>query len=232
MSSARTVNGVPVAAILEPYVHRPEGVERIAERKVKAPVLAIEEPRNAEWTEHFQTFRFRILEAFKQNGPIEEGGHPATENGGVVSVLAINHVGSTSVPGLPAKAVIDIDLVLSDNTRAVEDDYVPRLESAGFQYLLREPMWHEHRFFCGSEPISCNLHVWGPRCSEVERHRIFRDWLRENTDDRELYAKTKRECAALANEKGETMMEYNFRKEQVITEILMRAFTRLGYISL
>jgi GrpB-like predicted nucleotidyltransferase (UPF0157 family) len=232
MSSGRTVNGVPIEAILEPYVDQPEGVERIAERKVKPPALAIEEPNNAEWTQHFLTFRSRILEAFQQSRPIEEGGHHAAESGGgTVSVLAINHVGSTSVVGLPAKAVIDIDLVLSDNTRAVEVDYVPRLERAGFQYILREPGWHEHRFFCAPEPMSCNLHVWGPLCPEVQRHRIFRDWLRDSAEDRELYAQTKRECAAVANQKGETMMEYNSRKDRVVGEILMRAFTRLGYVS-
>jgi GrpB-like predicted nucleotidyltransferase (UPF0157 family) len=122
----------------------------------------------------------------------------------------------------------DIDLVLSSNTMAVEPWYVSRLEKAGFQFLIREPTWHEHRFFAAHDPMSCNLHVWGPRCPEVERHRIFRDWLRNHEDDRLLYANTKRECAAVSREKGEVVMEYNLRKENVIRQILARAFKDLG----
>jgi GrpB-like predicted nucleotidyltransferase (UPF0157 family) len=125
----------------------------------------------------------------------------------------------------------DIDLVLSSNTTAVEPWYVSRLEKAGFQFLIREPTWHEHRFFAAHDPMSCNLHVWGPRCPEVERHRIFRDWLRNHEDDRELYASTKRECAAVSRAKGEVVMEYNLRKEDVIRQVLARAFKDLGYES-
>jgi GrpB-like predicted nucleotidyltransferase (UPF0157 family) len=230
--SNQTVNGVPLSAILQPYVDDPSGIERIAQRKVPAPALAIEEPNNASWDQHFQTLRSRILSAFDQTSPIDEGGQaPTPSDASAVSVLSLNHVGSTSVPDLPAKAVIDIDLVLSSNTLSHEPFYVPRLESAGFQYLLREPSWHDHRFFCASEPMSCNLHVWGPRCAEVERHRIFRDWLRENEGERELYARTKRECAEAANRGGEGMGEYTNRKDQVVREILGRAYRGLGYVS-
>lgn len=216
----KAVNGVPIQDILQPLQDDPELVQRISKRKVKAPELAIVDP-DPQWLEHFQTFKSRILAAF------EEGG----DHGSKVTILSINHVGSTSVPELPAKAVIDIDLVLSDNSLSVEPYYVPRLEAAGFQYLLREPAWYEHRFFCASEPISCNLHVWEPQCAEAERHRIFRDWLREHDDDRELYARTKREVAALSREKGEEMMDYTLRKNEVIGEILRRAFRELGYLS-
>ena len=227
----KTVNGVPVEAILKPYEDKPELVQRISERKVKAPELAIVEP-DPQWLDHFQTFKSRILAAFEPHGPNDEvhqqGGG---DNASRVAILSINHVGSTSIPKLPAKAVIDIDLVLSSNSLSAEPFYVPRLEAAGFQFLLREPTWHEHRFFCAWEPISCNLHVWGPQCPEVEKHRIFRDWLREHEDDRELYARTKKECAALSREKGEAVMGYNLRKEEVIREILTKAFTELGYLS-
>ncbi|KAI0127087.1 grpb/dephospho-CoA kinase [Xylariales sp. AK1849] len=51
--------------------------------------------------------------------------------------LAIKHVGSTSVPNLPAKDVIDIDLVIIDPS--AEDAYVPNLEDAGFRFLFQEP---------------------------------------------------------------------------------------------
>lgn len=224
----RTINGVPVEAILKPLGDNPELVQRISERKVKGPELAIVEP-DPQWLDHFQTFKSRILAAFEpHNDEIHQQG--GDDNASRVAILSINHVGSTSVPKLPAKAVIDIDLVLSSNSLSSEPFYVPRLEAAGFQFLLREP-WYEHRFFYAWEPISCNLHVWGPQCPEVERHRIFRDWLREHEDDRELYGRTKKEVAALSREKGERMIEYTLRKDEVVREILTRAFTKLGYLS-
>lgn len=74
---------------------------------------------------------------------------------------------------------------------------------------------------------SVNLHVWGPDCPEVERHQIFRRWLLKTPEDLELYAKIKREAAVAATEKGETMQEYNERKERTIQEILGRAFAEL-----
>lgn len=230
MSTAgKTVNGVSVEAILNPHKDDPELVERISFRKVKGPELAIVEP-DPQWPDYFETFKSRITAALETE--TTDGAHQNESAGDSsrVTILAINHVGSTSVPKLPAKAVIDIDLVLSDNTLSAEPFYVPRLEAAGFQYLLREPAWYEHRFFAAPEPMSCNLHVFGPRCAEVERHGIMRDWLREHEDDRELYAQTKRESAAVSREKGEDMMGYNVRKEKVIQEILARAFTGLGLL--
>lgn len=220
--SGKTVNGVPLEEILTPSPMIPELVQRIAHRKVKRPDLEIVSS-HPQWPEFFEGFKGRILAAFEAPGP-HETGHLAEEK---VDILAISHVGSTSVPRLPAKAVIDIDLILTDNTLSSEAFYVPRLEAAGFQFLLREPAWYEHRFFVASEPMSCNLHVFGPKCAEVERHRIFRDWLREHDDDRELYARTKVECAAKSVEHGEDIMAYTARKEGVIQEILARAFAAL-----
>jgi GrpB-like predicted nucleotidyltransferase (UPF0157 family) len=61
--------------------------------------------------------------------------------------LRIEHVGSTSVPGLAAKPVIDLLLVVADS--AAEDDYLPALEGAGFKVSIREPDWHQHRMLKG-----------------------------------------------------------------------------------
>jgi GrpB-like predicted nucleotidyltransferase (UPF0157 family) len=215
----KEVNGVPLDHILHPFDDDEAGVERIAHRKVPTPQLEIGEPDPA-WFTHFETFRSRIEAAF----------HAAHKSTGLdtPTVIAINHIGSTSVPSLPAKAVIDIDLILSSLTN--EPSYVPALESAGFQFLLREPKWHGHRFFVGVEPMSCNLHVWGPKCAEVERHRIMKEWLISNREDRELYAQTKRDCARLCRENGEMVQRYNYRKQEVVRGILGRAFESLGYI--
>ena len=225
-----TFNGLPVDAILEGVENKPEFVQRISERKVKRPEIAIVEP-DPRWLDHFQTLKARILAAFEVHGPSDEvHQHASGDSAMKVTILSIDHIGSTSVPNLPAKAVIDIDLVLSSNSLSSEPFYVPRLEAAGFQFLLREPVWYEHRFFAAWEPMSCNLHVWGPQCPEVERHRIFRDYLREHEDDRELYARTKEECAVLSRQNQETVMEYGLRKEKVILDIRTRAFTELGFL--
>ncbi|PIA97554.1 UPF0157 protein [Cercospora beticola] len=210
-----------VSEILHPLDDDGASTERISERKVPAS-LDIIEP-DPEWPTYFDIFKSRITSAWESQ--------QAAEDGKQVKILSISHVGSTAVPGLPAKAIIDIDLVLSEIARPFEPFYVPRLEAAGFQYLLREPSWYEHRLFIASEPISCNLHVFGPRCAMVARHWIFRDWLKDNSSDRELYAQTKRECAQAAKEKGVGMQEYSRSKDAVVMEILTRAVKGAGLAS-
>ena len=142
-------------------------------------------------------------------------------------VLQLEHVGSTAVPGLPAKPVIDVDLIVADPGR--EQDYVPALEAIGFRLVIREPWWYGHRALRTEEP-PCNLHVFGFDSPEPIRHRIFRDWLRGNPAERERYAAAKREAAADANAAGEHVMEYNARKQQVIRDIYHRAFAAAGLL--
>ena len=133
------------------------------------------------------------------------------------AALEIHHVGSTSVPGLMAKPIIDINLVVADTTD--EDAYVPKLEAAGYVLRVREPDWFEHRMLRGYDP-SVNLHVFPPECSEVERMLVFRDWLRANDADRELYARTKRE---LASQEWKYVQNYADAKAAVVEQILKRA---------
>ncbi len=139
--------------------------------------------------------------------------------------LVVEHVGSTAVPGLPAKTIIDVDLVVADP--ADEEAYVPALAAAGFVLRVREPWWHEHRLLRGEAPVS-HVHVFGPDSPEVVRHRLFRDWLRGNPDERARYAAVKREAADAARAAGEHMMQYNARKERVLREIYARAFAAMG----
>ena len=133
------------------------------------------------------------------------------------SALRVEHVGSTAVVDLPAKPIIDIVLVVADS--ANEAAYAASLERAGYRLDIREPDWHEHRMFKGPEN-SVNLHVFTAGCPEIERMLDFRDWLRANPQDRDLYALTKR---ALARQIWKYTQNYADAKSPVITEIMSRA---------
>ncbi|MFD7659302.1 GrpB family protein [Actinosynnema sp. NPDC059797] len=139
------------------------------------------------------------------------------------AVLDVEHVGSTSVEGLAAKDVVDIDLTVADPRD--EDAYVPALERLGYVLVVREPSFHEHRCLRLAEPRA-NLHVFGPDCPEVIRHRMFRDWLRAHPEDRALYEGAKR--AAIPG--GGHVMDYNARKQDVIREIYGRLFRAAGML--
>lgn len=132
-------------------------------------------------------------------------------------VLGLEHVGSTSVPGLVAKPRIDILLVVANP--ADEATYASALQAAGYTVRIREPDWHEHRLFNGPE-TDVNLHVFAPESPEVERMLRFRDRLRNHTADREHYAATKRELAA---RHWRHMQDYADAKSEVIEAILRRA---------
>ena len=132
-------------------------------------------------------------------------------------VVRLEHAGSTSVPGLPAKPLIDIVLEVPDSTDEVS--YVPDLEAAGYVLRIREPDWFEHRLFKGPD-TNVSVHTFSAGCDEVDRMLLFRDWLRENAADRELYAATKRELAA---RDWKYMQQYADAKTAVVLEIMARA---------
>ncbi len=132
-------------------------------------------------------------------------------------VLLIEHVGSTAVPGLAAKPIIDIILVVANS--ADELAYLPALQAAGYRLVIREPGWHQHRVLKGPD-TNVNLHVFSAGCPEVERMLAFRDWLRTHDTDRELYDRTKRE---LATRDWTYIQNYADAKTDVVTDILRRA---------
>lgn len=105
------------------------------------------------------------------------------------AAILIEHIGSTSVPGLAAKPVIDI-LVTVRNVEIV-DDYRDAMETAGYTLRVREA--GHCMFRTGSRDV--HVHFWCSGCEEETRHLTFRDRLRENADDRKLYERTKRELA-------------------------------------
>ena len=131
--------------------------------------------------------------------------------------LQIEHVGSTSVPGLCAKPIIDMLIVVKDS--ADELSYVPALESAGYILRIRENEWFEHRLFKGPN-TDINLHVFSSGASEIDRMLRFRDWLRSNESYREKYAQVKR---SLAKSKWRHVQHYADAKTSIVREIMERA---------
>ena len=132
-------------------------------------------------------------------------------------VVALHHAGSTSVPGLTAKPLIDMLLEVADS--ADEAAYVPDLEAADFVLRIREPDWFEHRLLKSAAP-SANLHVYTAGEAEVRRMLAFRDHLRRDLADRALYEATKRALAARTWEKTQ---DYADAKSEVIAQIMSRA---------
>jgi GrpB-like predicted nucleotidyltransferase (UPF0157 family) len=136
------------------------------------------------------------------------------------SALRIEHVGSTSVPGLAAKPIIDMLLVMADSGE--EAAYAPALEASGYVLRIREPDWFEHRVFKGPD-TDINLHVFSEGCPEIERVLLFRDWLRAHADDRELYQRAKR---SLAEQEWKYVQNYADAKTAIVEELLARAFRK------
>ena len=131
--------------------------------------------------------------------------------------LRIEHTGSTSVPGLAAKPIVDILLVVPDSSD--ESQYVPPMEAAGYVLRIREPDWYEHRVFKGPD-TDVNLHVFSDGCEEIERILLFRDRLRTDDADRALYERTKRE---LAQRVWKYTQNYADAKTAVVEAIIARA---------
>lgn len=130
------------------------------------------------------------------------------------TALGIEHVGSTSVPGLAAKPIIDILAVVPDS--ADESTYLPQLEGAGYVLRVREPEWNEHRMLRTPER-DAHVHVLSAGCPEIRRYLAFRDRLRRNPGDRQRYEQTKR---ALATRTWADMNDYANAKTEVVESIL------------
>jgi GrpB-like predicted nucleotidyltransferase (UPF0157 family) len=133
--------------------------------------------------------------------------------------LRVEHVGSTAVPSLSAKPVIDMIVVVDDSSD--EGSYVPLLDAEGFTLRAREPDWFQHRLLvlkAGEQ--TWQLHVFSIGCEEVERMVAFRDWLRTHENDRRLYESTKVELAART---WKHVQNYADAKSEIIRRILEHA---------
>jgi GrpB-like predicted nucleotidyltransferase (UPF0157 family) len=132
-------------------------------------------------------------------------------------VLLLEHAGSTSVPGLAAKPIIDMILGVADP--ADEPAYAPDLEAAGYMLRIREPDWHEHRMFNDRDPV-VQVHVFAADSPEIVRMLAFRDRLRARDDERQLYEAAKRELAA---REWTFVQQYADAKGEVVEGIIARA---------
>jgi GrpB-like predicted nucleotidyltransferase (UPF0157 family) len=151
------------------------------------------------WPESFEAWRGRLASLL---GPV---------------ACRIEHVGSTSVPGLAAKPVVDIQVSVAD--MGDEDRYVPPCEAAGLQLRFRDD---EHRYFQPppGQPRDVHVHVCQQGSDWERLHLLFRDYLRASGDARETYAAAKREAARLWVDQSAA---YTEAKSDVILSILDRA---------
>ncbi len=192
---ARTVTTVPVHPLWNPFETPTD--EEIAAARVTTPsaeTVEVVAPDPA-WPAWFEQVRDQITSALGDRA------------------LSVEHVGSTSVPGLWAKPVIDVDLTVADS--GDEPAWLPDLERAGFELRVREPEWEEHRLLRGLGPAT-NVHVFSTGAREPRRHAMFRDWLRSHPDDLAAYAEVKRSVAR----RGFTdAMLYNNEKAWIVYDI-------------
>jgi GrpB-like predicted nucleotidyltransferase (UPF0157 family) len=166
--------------------------------EIEQPTIVIAD-YNPEWLECFRQEEVRIRAALGE------------------SALSVEHIGSTSVPGLAAKPIVDILLVVEDSGE--EATYLPAMEGAGYVLRVREPDFYEHRKFRTPEK-DVHVHVFSAGSPEIERYLLLRDRLRQNEGDRELYAQTKRE---LAKQDWPSREHYAEAKTEVVEAIISRA---------
>ena len=105
------------------------------------------------------------------------------------AALQIEHIGSTAVPGLAAKPIVDVLVVVE---RPAAPEHEAALTAVGYVLRVREP---QHRMFRTPER-DVHVHLWPAGSIEIERYLKLRDHLRANDEDREAYAALKRELAA------------------------------------
>ena len=158
------------------------------------------EDYDAHWPELFESFRARMAVAL-----------------GAIAA-AIEHVGSTAVPGLPAKPIIDIDVLL--RSPADLPQAITRLVCIGYEHRGDLGIIGREAFRCQQNNFPHHLYVCPPNSREFRRHIAFRDYLRSHPADARVYARLKRELAGRFINDREA---YNEAKTTFVEEVLQRA---------
>lgn len=159
------------------------------------PRPVVIEPYDPTWPDRFQHERAKIAAALPH-------------------ARAIEHIGSTSVPGLGAKPVIDIQVEI-DGLDEHRD--IPPLERAGYHLRVREP----NHLMVRTPARDVHIHFWRD-ADDIDRHLLFRDWLRFDAKDRETYEAVKCE---LATRTWADTNDYALAKSDVVADITVRANT-------
>ncbi|HEY2601037.1 MAG TPA: GrpB family protein [Thermoleophilaceae bacterium] len=157
---------------------------------------------NPAWPARFEWERARILRAL-----------------GDGVAVRIEHFGSTAVPGLAAKPIVDLIVTVANADD--EAAFVPALEHAGYELRVREP---GHRMF-RVPTRDVHVHVWADGDPEVQRSLALRDRLRASPEDRASYERLKRE---LAERDWDDMNHYADAKDELIGAILSRSESSHG----
>jgi Uncharacterized conserved protein len=133
--------------------------------------------------------------------------------------VRVEHVGSTSVPDLAAKPILDIDIVLLDGANFTEVKAL--LEANGYLHLGDLGIFGREAFKYQGKPqlMRHNLYVLQADADELKRHLTFRDWLRGHPEDREAYAQAK---MAAARQFPHDISAYIDAKSDVILDIYKR----------
>ncbi len=158
--------------------HTDKKTEPERKTQVKTKHVTVE-PYSRAWANHFNSIRNEIGEAM----------------GGLA--LRIEHVGSTSVPGLSAKPIIDIDVVIRDES--VLEEAVCRLETIGYRHEGNLGIEGREAFrYDGKDHLQKHhLYVCTQDSAELKRHTAFRDYLRSHPEAVREYSRIKEEGAAL-----------------------------------
>lgn len=131
--------------------------------------------------------------------------------------VRIEHVGSTSVPGLDAKPIVDLQVAVAASAAGLDEAALtPPMSALGYELRVREPAHLMYR----TPARDVHVHVWVAGSDDERRHLLFRDWLRRTPADRALYAATKH---ALAKRDWDDVNDYAAAKSAVIAEITARA---------
>lgn len=133
------------------------------------------------------------------------------------AAVRIEHIGSTAVPQLAAKPVIDVQIGVRDLD--AEDAYVPQIAALGVALRAREP---HHRYFrpSGSIPRTIQIHVYRASSDDERIHLLFRDFMRASATEREAYERMKRDAA---KRYPDDRIAYNEAKTGFILDALDRA---------
>ena len=162
-----------------------------------------------------------VIDDYNPSWPSQYQKHAAVISGALgAAVLRLEHIGSTSVPGLAAKPIIDILVVVPNS--ADESSYLPHLEAAGYTLRVREPAFYEHRMF-RTPSRNVHIHIYSPGSPEIHRNLLFRDHLRAYPADCRQYELLKRQ---LATRDWADINHYANAKTEFIESIITRARAR------